>query len=140
VIAVSKKFRSDPPTSIRYPVGGTLTEVILGAAVEVHRLLGPGLLESIYEEALCIEFELRNIPFQRQMGLDIKYKGRSIKGQRIDLLVRGEVVVELKAVPAVHEVVVAQVLSYLKTTGLKRALIVNFGARRLVDGVRRISL
>ena len=117
-----------------------LTEKIIGAAIEVHRVLGPGLLEAIYEEALCIEFEMRGIPFQRQVDVDVHYKGHAIKGQRIDLLVGGEVVVELKAVTTLPDIVTAQALSYLKATGLKRALVVNFGASRLVDGVKRISL
>lgn len=121
-------------------MGDKLTERIIGAAIEVHRVLGPGLLESIYEEALCIEFESLGIPFHRQMGVEVRYKGRAIKGQRIDLLVGDEVVVELKATPVVPEIVTAQVLSYLKATGLKRALLINFGVQRLVDGVRRISL
>jgi GxxExxY protein len=121
-------------------MGDVLTEMIIGAAIEVHRVLGPGLLESIYEEALGIEFELRSIPFHRQIGIDIKYKGRAIKGQRMDLIVGDEVVVELKAIPVVPEIVTAQVLSYLKATGLKRALVINFSTRRLVDGVKRISL
>jgi GxxExxY protein len=72
-----------------------LTENIIGAAIEVHRLLGPGLLESVYEEALCVEMQLRGIPFQRQIDVDVNYKGHLIKGQRLDLLVAGEVVVEL---------------------------------------------
>ena len=117
-----------------------LTEKIIGAAIEVHRVLGPGLLEAIYEEALCIEFEMQGIPFQRQVDVDVHYKGHAIKGQRIDLLVGGEVVVELKAVTTLPDIVTAQALSYLKATGLKRALVVNFGASRLVDGVKRISL
>jgi GxxExxY protein len=117
-----------------------LTEKILGAAIEVHRLLGPGLLESIYEEALCVEFELRGIPFVRQAEVEVVYKGRSIKGQRIDLLVAGEVVVELKSVATLPEVAKAQVLSYLKATGLKRGLLINFGCNRLVDGVKRLSM
>jgi GxxExxY protein len=117
-----------------------ITDRIIGAAIEVHRVLGPGLLESIYEEALCTEFELRGIPFQRQVEVGINYKGREIKGQRIDLIVADEVVAELKAVASVPEAVTAQVLSYLRATGLKRALVLNFSAGRLVDGVRRISL
>jgi GxxExxY protein len=121
-------------------MGDALTEKIIGAAVEVHRTLGPGLLESIYEEALCVEFELRNIPFQRQVDVDVDYKGHTIKGQRIDLLVGSEVVLELKAVAALPDLATAQALSYLKATGLKRALVINFGASRLVDGVKRVSL
>ncbi len=118
----------------------TLTEQIIGAAVEVHRILGPGLLEAIYEEALCVELQLRDIPFARQTEVDVRYKGHVIKGQRIDVLVGGEVVVELKAVANLPDVATAQTLSYLKSTGLKRALLLNFGAARLVDGIKRLSL
>jgi GxxExxY protein len=117
-----------------------LTEKIIGAAIEVHRVLGPGLLESVYEEALCVELQLRGISFQRQVEVDVNYKGHIIKGQRIDLLVAGEVIVELKAVTHLPDVAVAQTLSYLKATGLKRALLINFGERKLVNGVKRISL
>ena len=116
-----------------------LTQQIIGAAIEVHKNLGRGLLESIYEEALCREFALRKIEFERQVEIEIVYKGNSIKGQRIDLLVENEVVVEKKSLLKVPEFAMAQVLSYLKGTGLKRGLIVNFGERRLVDGVKRIS-
>ena len=76
----------------------SLTEKIIGAAIEVHRILGPGLLESVYEEAQCCEFALRGIRFRRQVELDVVYKERVIKGQRIDLLVEKQVVVELKSV------------------------------------------
>jgi GxxExxY protein len=117
-----------------------LTERIIAAAIEVHRALGPGLLESIYEEALCHELALRNMIFERQVAVDVVYKGHVIVGQRLDLLVEGEVVVEVKSVRSLPEVATAQVLSYLKTTGLKRALLINFGEGRLVDGVKRISL
>jgi len=117
-----------------------LTEKIIGAAIEVHRLLGPGLLESIYEEALCVELRLQGISFQRQVEVDVNYKGHVIKGQRIDLLVAEEVIVELKAVGYLPEVSMAQTLSYLKVTGLKRALLINFGERKLVNGIKRISL
>jgi GxxExxY protein len=87
------------------------TERMIGAAIEVHRMLGPGLLESIYEEALCVELRLREISFQRQVEIGADYKGHIIKGQRIDLLVAGEVIVELKAVSHLPEVAVAQTLS-----------------------------
>jgi GxxExxY protein len=121
-------------------VGDDATEKIIGAAVEVHRILGPGLLESIYEEALCIEMELRGQTVGRQVERDVNYKGHSIKGLRIDLLVEDSVIVELKSVAKLPEVATAQVLSYLKATGLKRALLINFAHPRLVDGVKRISL
>jgi GxxExxY protein len=117
-----------------------LTEKIIGAAIEVHRVLGPGLLESIYEEALCVELRLRGISVQRQVEVDVDYKGHIIKGQRIDLLVANEVIIELKAVTNLPEVAVAQTLSYLKVTGLKRALLINFSERKLVNGIKRISL
>jgi GxxExxY protein len=121
-------------------MGDDLTETIIGAAIEVHRLLGPGLLESIYEEALCIELTLRGVVVERQKELDVIYKGHTIKGLRIDLLVASEVVVELKAVSKLPDVATAQVLSYLKATGLKRALLINFGLPRLIDGVKRLSM
>jgi GxxExxY protein len=116
------------------------TEQIIGSAIEVHRILGPGLLEAIYEEALCHEFALRNVPFKRQVAVDIQYKGKVIRGQRIDLIAYDEVVLELKATKDFPETATAQVLSYLKALGLKRALLINFGAYRLADGIKRISL
>ena len=117
-----------------------LTEIIIAAAIEVHRHLGPGLLESIYEEALCHELTLRNVPVQRQVERDVIYKGVAIKGQKIDILVNGEVIVELKSLARTPEVAKAQTLSYLRSTGLKRGLLINFGCPRLVDGLTRISL
>ncbi len=117
-----------------------LTGEIIGAAIEVHRVLGPGLLESIYERALCHEFEIRHLPFQRQVSIDVNYKGRTIQGQRLDLVVDKRVVVELKSVQLVPAVALAQVLSYLRASHLTKGLILNFGAARLVDGIKRVSL
>ena len=117
-----------------------LTEKIIGAAIEVHRILGPGLLESIYEEAICHELTIQNICFERQIAIDVFYKGYVIHGQRLDLLVEGEVIVEIKSLSNLPDVATGQVLSYLNATGLKRALIINFGERRLVGGIKRISL
>ena len=117
-----------------------LTEKIIGAAIEVHQELGPGLLETIYEEALCYEFELQGINYKRQVPADIIYKGKVIKGQKIDLLVEGEVVVEIKSLSKMPEVALAQTLSYLKATNLRRGLIVNFGEKRLIDGLKRVAL
>ncbi len=117
-----------------------LTEKIIGAAIEVHNILGPGLLESIYEEALCFELGLRGINFRQQVECDIVYKGKTIKGQKLDLLVENEVVIELKSLSKMPEVALAQALSYLKATNLKRGLIINFGEKRLVDGIKRVSL
>ena len=116
------------------------TQRIIGAAIEVHRTLGPGLLESIYESALCLELDLRNLKYERQACVDIVYKDTIIKGQRIDLLVENRVVVELKSTSKITEIFIAQTLSYLKSTGLKQALLINFGQTRLIDGIKRISL
>ncbi len=117
-----------------------LTEQIIASAIEVHRDLGPGLLESIYEEALCHEFSLRKIPFERQKEINVVYKDKIIKGQRLDLLVNGEVIVEIKSVRKFDDIFTAQVLSYLKSSGCKRGLLINFGEGRLIDGVKRFSL
>lgn len=117
-----------------------LTERIIGAAIEVHRTLGPGLLESIYEEAFCIELQLRGLTVQRQVAVDVYYKGHTIKGHRLDILVENQVVVELKSVIKLPEVAMAQIMSYLKATGLKRALLINFNVLQLIQGIKRISL
>lgn len=117
-----------------------ITEKIIGCAIEVHKTLGSGLLESIYEEALCYEFQLQNIKFERQKEVVVIYKNKIIKAQRLDLLVEGEVIVELKSLQKVPEYAMAQVLSYLKATGLRKALLINFGENRLIDGVKRVVL
>jgi GxxExxY protein len=116
------------------------TDLIIGAAIEVHKILGPGLLETIYEQALCYEFELRGIQYKRQLNVDVLYKGKIIKGQRLDLLAENEIVIEVKSTFKIPDVAIAQILSYLKATSLKRGLIINFGGKRLADGIKRISL
>ena len=85
----------------------SLTEQIIAAAIEMHRILGPGLLESIYEEALCCELSLRDIQFERQKEIDVVYKKNIIKGQRLDILVSGEVIVEIKAVRKLEDIFIA---------------------------------
>ena len=117
-----------------------LTQRIIGAAMEVHSTLGPGLLESIYEEALCHEFELQNIPYKRQVALDVKYKNRIIQGQRLDLIAFDEVIVEIKSLAHLPDIATAQVLSYLKAARLNRAPLINFGVMQLKNGIKRISL
>jgi GxxExxY protein len=120
-----------------------LTEKIIGAAIEVHRILGPGPLESVYEQALCHEFDLRGIKYERQAHVEFIYKNAVIKGQRIDLVVEDNgdrVVVDIKSLSRLPDVATAQLLSYLKATDLRRGLLINFGEKRFVDGVRRISL
>ncbi len=117
-----------------------LTERIIGAAIEVHRHLGSGLLESIYEHALSYELELQGIMCEKQVSVDVLYKDIRIQGQRLDLLVEGQVIVEVKSMKAIPAPTHAQILSYLKATGLKRALLINFGEQKLVNGIKRFSL
>lgn len=116
----------------------SLTEQIIGAAIEVHRVLGPGLLESAYEECLCYELTLRRIPYERQLPLAIEYKGLKLDcGYRLDLLVAESVVVEIKAVEALQPIHDAQLLTYLKLGGWKIGLLINFNVSVLKDGIRR---
>ncbi len=117
-----------------------LTGRIIAAAIEVHRILGAGLLESVYEEALAVELRMRGLDCQRQLAVDVFCKDHLITGQRLDLLVASEVIVEVKSITSLPEVALAQVLSYLKATGPKRGLLLNFGCHRLVDGIKRVSL
>lgn len=115
-----------------------LTEVIIGAAIEVHRTLGPGLLESAYLACLCRELALRGIPFEHEVKVPVCYKGARLDcGYRLDLLVDGRVVVELKAVDGIEPVHEAQLLTYLRLTGCKVGLIINFNVPVMKDGIRR---
>ncbi|HLW86886.1 MAG TPA: GxxExxY protein [Terriglobales bacterium] len=115
-----------------------LTESIIGAAIEVHSHLGPGLLESVYEECMCQELRLRDIPFLAQVQLPVVYKGVETAGTyRIDLVVAGEVVVELKAVERLLSVHEAQLLTYLKLTGKRVGLMINFNVPVLHRGILR---
>jgi GxxExxY protein len=112
---------------------------IIGAAIEVHRQLGPGLLESAYEHALACEFVLRSIPFEEQKPLPVIYKGTRLDCDfRLDFLVDRLVVVELKAVDALHPIHDAQVITYLKLAGCKLGLLLNFNVNLMRDGIRRI--
>ncbi len=115
-----------------------ITELVIGAAIEVHKALGPGLLESAYEECLCRELTLRGIPFERQRPLPVGYKGVKLDcGYRLDLLVADAVVVEIKAVEAIEPIHEAQLLTYLKLGGWKLGLLINFNVPVLKDGIRR---
>ena len=116
-----------------------MTEEIIGSAIEVHRALGPGLLESIYEECLVVELGLRRMRVERQKTIPIAYKGRRIAADlKIDLLVENQVVVELKAVEKLLPVHDAQLLTYLRLTRLTVGLLVNFNVPLLKEGVRRL--
>jgi GxxExxY protein len=118
-----------------------LTDRIIGCAIDVHTELGPGLLESIYEEALTIELGEAGFLFQRQIELPVTYKGRLLNGKfRADMVVENTVVLELKSVQIMHPVFVAQLLSYMKMGGWKVGLLLNFGLPSLRDGLKRIVL
>ena len=119
----------------------SLTKEIIGAAIEVHRELGPGLLESAYQACLCRELELRGVPFQQKVGLPLTYKGVELDcGYEIDILVEGKVVVELKAVTEMHPVFEAQLLTYMKLSGSRVGLLINFHVPALKDGITRRAL
>lgn len=113
-----------------------LTERIIGCAIEVHRQLGPGLLESIYESALCVELEWEKIRFQRQVALPIEYRGRPLGEHGLDLIVEDMVVVELKRVERFEPVL----LTYLRLAKLRVGLLINFNSRLLRDGIKRYVL
>jgi GxxExxY protein len=115
-----------------------LSRRVIGAAIDVHSSLGPGLLENLYEEAMAHELRLRQIPFRRQQPIRLNYKGAEIGDLRLDLVVDDLIVVELKAIERIAEVHRAQVLSYLRSTSLPLGLLINFNHLRLVDGVSRI--
>lgn len=117
-----------------------LTERIIGCGIEVHRHLGPGLLEAVYEEALCIEFQESGIEYKRQLPFPILYKNRALGEYRLDLLVENAVIVEIKSVERFDPVFEAQVLTYLRVTGKKIGLLINFNSRLMRDGIKRLIL
>lgn len=117
-----------------------LSHDVIGAAIEVHRVLGPGYLEMVYEQALALELAGRGVPFARQAIIDVEYKGQRIGEGRLDFLVGGVLIVELKATEVLAPVHQAQVISYLKATGCRLGLLINFNVPILKEGVKRIAL
>ena len=118
-----------------------VTGVVVGAAIEVHRELGPGLLESAYEECLCRELNLRAMPFARQIALPVEYKGMRVDcSYRVDLVVASSVVVEIKSVSALEPIHAAQLLTYMKLGGWCLGLLINFNVPVLKNGIRRMIL
>lgn len=116
-----------------------LSHEVVGAAVEVHRVLGPGLLESVYEEAFCHELTLRNLSFVRQKHVPVQYKGVNLScGYRVDILVENKIVVELKAVKQFEPVFEAQLLTYLRQLDLWLGLLLNFNVPVMKQGIRRV--
>lgn len=118
-----------------------LTEAVIGAAIEVHKRLGPGLLESAYRECLAREFLLRQIPFDRERPLPLEYKGVRLEcGYRLDFLIASHVVIEIKSIDAIAPIHEAQLVTYLKLGGWKVGLLVNFNVLQLTKGVcRRVN-
>jgi GxxExxY protein len=127
------EVREEPDTST-----DALAHAVIGAALEVHRFLGPGFVEDVYEQALCVELRLRGIPFERQKRVLVDYKGELVGEGRIDLLVGDQLVVELKAVRAFAPIDRAKVISYLKATRRHLALLINFHVPLLKDGIQRV--
>ena len=117
-----------------------ISEKIIACAIEVHKNLGSGLLEIVYELALCVEFEHNNIQYQRQVTIPILYKGHLIGEHRLDLLVENKVIVEIKSVNKSNPVFEAQLLSYMKITGKKLGLLINFNVPKLKQGIKRMIL
>ena len=116
-----------------------LTRDVIGAAIEVHKILGPGLLESAYEECLCRELRLRNITYERQKELPIEYKGIKLDcGYRLDIVVASKLILELKSCNNLEPIHKAQLLTYLKLTGIKIGLLINFNVPILKQGIKRI--
>jgi GxxExxY protein len=135
-----------PGRQERQGIGGAskrvdaLASAVLNAAVEVHRVLGPGFFESVYEQALCLELTLRSVPFVRQPAMAVVYKNHLVGDVRPDLLVAQRLIIELKTVDRLAPIHLAQALSYLKATQLALALVVNFNVPVLLRGMRRVVL
>jgi len=117
-----------------------LTSKIIGAAIEVHKILGPGLLESIYEATLCIELEERGVAYARQVMLPTYYKGRPLGRYEIDLIVEELIIVEIKSVSHLTAVFEAQLLTYLRLADKRVGLLINFNSRLLKEGIKRLVL
>ncbi len=115
-----------------------LTEAVIGACIEVHRTIGPGLLESAYHQCLCRELSLRDIPFQKEFPLPVNYKGTHLDcGYKVDLLVDGRLLLELKSVEALNPAHETQLMTYLRLGGWEIGLLINFNVPMLKDGIKR---
>jgi GxxExxY protein len=117
-----------------------LIERVIGCCIDVHRELGPGLSEIVYASACSVELEARGIPHEREKSLPVVYRGRTLCNHRVDLLVDGQLVVEIKAVERLHPVHLAQTVSYLRLTGASVGLVINFNSQALRLGIRRVVL
>jgi GxxExxY protein len=117
-----------------------LTKKIIGCAIEVHRVLGPGLLESMYEGAMCIEMDDAGLSYERQVSVPAYYKGHALGHHRIDLIIDGQVIVDIKSVERSTAIFEAQLLTYLKMMNKRIELLINFNSALLKDGVKRLAL
>jgi GxxExxY protein len=134
----SERDQSAKSGSSAFDAENLVTSRIIGAAIEVHRVLGPGLLEPMYETAMCIELELLGMTFVRQEHVPAYYKRHLLGEYRIDLVINDLVIVEIKSAVAVPPVFEAQLLTYLRLTGKHVGLLINFHSRLLKDGIRRM--
>jgi len=117
------------------------TEKVIGCAIEVHRSLGPGLLESTYQKCLAREFTIQHVPFKLEHPVPIEYKGIHLDcGYRVDVLVDNKLILELKAVDKINNIHAAQILSYMKLSRINTGLLINFNVQKLVDGIQRFVL
>jgi GxxExxY protein len=130
---VTELLPAEPPVE-----ADEIAHQVIGAAIEVHRALGPGLLEAMYQRALCMELGLRGVAYATEVPLEATYRGQAIGTLRLDLLVGGLVVVELKAVELLLPIHAAQTRSYLRLTGLRLGLVINFNATTLKGGIKRV--
>jgi len=122
-------------------IGDAVTEKIIGCGIAIHRALGPGLLESAYEECIALELQQAGLEFKRQVPLPVVYKTiRLEQGYRVDFIVEQRVIVEIKSIERLHPVHEAQLLTYLRLSGIRTGLLINFGAAVLREGIRRMSL
>lgn len=117
-----------------------VSERVIGCAIEVHRALGPGLLEKVYEEAMCIELGMAGLRYEHQKEIPVLYKGRQIGNQRLDLLVEDQLVIELKSVKEIDPLFQAQLLGYLRLGGYPLGLLINFNVKLLKQGIKRFII
>lgn len=115
-----------------------LSKRVIGIAIDVHRALGPGYTESIYEKALCMEFDSIGMPYVNQLPIEVVYKDSIVGEGRIDFLIEGKLIVEIKSVGSLAPIHITQLRSYLKATGMELGLLINFNETRLADGIRRV--
>lgn len=136
---VSRQRKMRLPSPVTALAERAMSETI-GCAIRVHRQLGPGFLETIYQRAMCLELEAAGLSYESERPVHVRYRDVEIPGQRVDLIVENQIVVELKSVKHLDDVHLAQLISYLRTTGLRGGLLINFRVPVLQRGLRRVVL